>query len=425
MEVEAESWDYFIVLDFEATCDEDKAKQFPQEIIEFPSVVVDIRQKKVIDSFQEYVRPVKKPTLSAFCTKLTGITQEQVDKASAFPEVFKRYQKWLNGVVGGSSYIFITCGDWDLKTMLPSQLKLEGGLKAPSCFSKWINIKDSFTRCTKKNPKGMVGMLNHFKIELKGRHHSGIDDCKNISSVVIKMLELNMPITRTNSGAGNCHTCGSPEHFQYDCPTFLGSNGGQKGMPGDWVCTCGSINFARRTRCYSCDLVRSSEAGSPPVDQSSSGYEAKPGDWDCPCGASNFARRNQCFACNAFKTAGSASSPVQAQSNVGRRQGDWDCTCGTLNFASRDRCYRCSSSKPGTQQQTTQTTQNQAIRRPGDWDCECGSLNFGRRNDCYACRKSRPAHLYGNGRAGDWNCSCGELNFGRNDYCRKCGSAKK
>lgn len=31
-----------------------------------------------VDEFRTYVRPEQNPTLSQFCTKLTGITQEQV-----------------------------------------------------------------------------------------------------------------------------------------------------------------------------------------------------------------------------------------------------------------------------------------------------------------------------------------------------------
>ena len=66
---------YLLVLDFEATCGE---KGFPQdqvEIIEFPTIVYDLHEKKEVERFHEYVRPVIQPQLTEFCTQLTGITQ--------------------------------------------------------------------------------------------------------------------------------------------------------------------------------------------------------------------------------------------------------------------------------------------------------------------------------------------------------------
>ena len=50
-----------------------------QEIIEFPVVIIDVKQKAIKAVFQTYVKPVLDPQLTPFCTELTGITQEQVD----------------------------------------------------------------------------------------------------------------------------------------------------------------------------------------------------------------------------------------------------------------------------------------------------------------------------------------------------------
>lgn len=45
------------------------------EIIEFPTVLIDAASLEVIDEFRVYVRPVRNPTLTPFCTSLTGIEQ--------------------------------------------------------------------------------------------------------------------------------------------------------------------------------------------------------------------------------------------------------------------------------------------------------------------------------------------------------------
>ncbi len=70
-----QSFDHFLVLDFEATCDRQRQPK-PQEIIEFPCLKVSAKTFETEATFHRYVRPVRHPELSLFCTELTGITQE-------------------------------------------------------------------------------------------------------------------------------------------------------------------------------------------------------------------------------------------------------------------------------------------------------------------------------------------------------------
>ena len=72
-----QEFQYFVVIDFEATCDKEK-NPYPQEIIEFPSVLVNSMTGQLEDSFQIYVRPTCNHLLSDFCKELTGIQQIQV-----------------------------------------------------------------------------------------------------------------------------------------------------------------------------------------------------------------------------------------------------------------------------------------------------------------------------------------------------------
>lgn len=117
--------DYICVLDFEATCDtKQQMNRGDMEIIEFPSVLIDCAQKKVVDQFQRFVI-TQKFKVSQYCADLTGITQQQIDDQGVeFPTVLKEHQEWLNshGIPQEKSVMFVTCGDWDLKTMLPRQV---------------------------------------------------------------------------------------------------------------------------------------------------------------------------------------------------------------------------------------------------------------------------------------------------------------
>lgn len=83
-----EVYDYFLVVDVEATCEKiegpcaRRAFSFPNEIIEFPVVLLRWEMGHEgewglieVDEFQTFVKPTWRPILSTFCTELTGITQ--------------------------------------------------------------------------------------------------------------------------------------------------------------------------------------------------------------------------------------------------------------------------------------------------------------------------------------------------------------
>ena len=96
---------------------------------------------EVESTFHRYVRPVRHPLLSVFCTELTGITQDAVSGEDAFERVFADFNAWLAAeAVIGSRFTFVTCGDWDLKTMLPNQC-VDVGVSLPGYFGRWINLK--------------------------------------------------------------------------------------------------------------------------------------------------------------------------------------------------------------------------------------------------------------------------------------------
>lgn len=193
-------YDRLVVLDFEATCTEEGCPD-PQEIIELPCVVIDVATRSIVKEWRTYVRPVHHPVLSEFCTNLTGITQEQVDAAPTFQEAFPL---WLNEILfdnGRTAYV--TCGDWDLKTMLPAQVALCPDLSIPEPLTRWTNIKKVATKFVNKGkPKKerlhmncMPVMLDQFGLTLEGRHHSGLDDSRNIARICIALLEQGCDIT--------------------------------------------------------------------------------------------------------------------------------------------------------------------------------------------------------------------------------------
>ena len=193
-----ESLEYLVVLDFEATCDRPERPN-PQEIIEFPSVLLCLASGEVVAEFQEFVRPVHHPILSPFCRELTSIAQRQVNAADDFPIVLARHLEWLSaqgldvasaGDAASPSYAVATCGDWDLLTMFPRQCATSAPAVGaiPQPYRRWVNIKEVYrqARGVRRAP-GMVGMLKALDLTLIGTHHRGIDDCRNIARIVLEL----------------------------------------------------------------------------------------------------------------------------------------------------------------------------------------------------------------------------------------------
>ena len=51
------------------------------------------------------------------------------------------FHQWLiSENLLNKKFAFVTCGDWDLKTLLPRQC-IHTGLGIPAYFKSWINIK--------------------------------------------------------------------------------------------------------------------------------------------------------------------------------------------------------------------------------------------------------------------------------------------
>jgi len=178
--------DYILVLDFEANCV--RTGRMPcQEIIEFPVQALNCRTLEVEKVFHSYVLPEVVPEISEFCTELTGITQETVKDSPTIEEVLASFDEFLSNFAG-TNFAFLTCGDWDLKTCLPKELSYKG-IPVPSYFDRWINLK-------KVMPlgRGMMEALKTLNIEHQGRHHSGIDDVKNITKCVVALVQAGVQI---------------------------------------------------------------------------------------------------------------------------------------------------------------------------------------------------------------------------------------
>ena len=121
----------------------------------------------------------------------------------------------------------MSCGDFDGGAL--KREALEKDIFVPNYLKRWINIKKAFpiewfkesdgkadkhaipknsaarnqrNKDANKNIKGknavvggMTHMLDLCEIKLEGRHHSGIDDSKNIAAVAMHLMEKGFNFT--------------------------------------------------------------------------------------------------------------------------------------------------------------------------------------------------------------------------------------
>jgi len=176
-----------------------------------------------------------------------------------------------------------------------------------------------------------------------------------------------------------CHKCEAPREKR----------------DGDWNCPkCGDLVFSFRDKCNQCSAPKPEELG-PVVERNweeADSQTRKDGDWDCSCGCMNFARRNSCFKC------GEARSDDGQNFGQTRKPGDWNCSsCSVMNFARRNQCFKCGVNRRGGNwgswggNQRNQRNGNNQQKKPGDWFCPmCGDLVFAFRNQCNSCQCPKP-----------------------------------
>lgn len=172
----SESANYYLVVDLEATCDDQGAvPRDESEIIEIGAVLVDGITLRSVGEFQAFVRPVVHPTLTKFCTELTTITQADVAAAPGFVEVARRLAAFGEGTV------FCSWGDYD-RNQLAADARRHG--IASPLGPRHINVKAELARVTGDRKRGNREALARIGLEATGTHHRGIDDARNIARLL-------------------------------------------------------------------------------------------------------------------------------------------------------------------------------------------------------------------------------------------------
>lgn len=171
--------DKIIIIDLEATCWEGPVPQGQEnEIIEMGLAVLDIASGAITQNKGILITP-QRSKVSPFCTELTTITQELLDRSGiGFEEAINQLVDEYNPDL----HTWASYGQYDLN-MLRKQCK-SFGVPYPM-GEEHINVKLKFAELFGlQKPTGMNGALHLLNIPLEGTHHRGVDDAKNIAKIL-------------------------------------------------------------------------------------------------------------------------------------------------------------------------------------------------------------------------------------------------
>lgn len=171
---------HYLVIDFEATCcDQGTVPRGQMEIIEVGAVMVEADGLAIVGEFQRFVRPVRHPRLTDFCTQLTSIRQQDVEAALPFPAVMDEFKAWLRPY---RMFVFCSWGDYDRK-----QLEQDCAFHRVPCpiQAPHLNVKQLMAerQQLRKRP-GLGEAVRLAGLQFAGTHHRGIDDARNIARLL-------------------------------------------------------------------------------------------------------------------------------------------------------------------------------------------------------------------------------------------------
>jgi len=174
--------DQILVVDVEATCwNGPRPPDQENEIIEIGVCVVDVATLARVERRSILVKP-ERSTVSAFCTEITTLTQDEVAQGLSLSEACALLQdEYFAGRKPWASY-----GNYDRQ-----QFERECAAKGISYpfGTNHLNVKTLFAVARGlPHAVGMARALALMGLSLEGTHHRGGDDAWNIAALLIQLL---------------------------------------------------------------------------------------------------------------------------------------------------------------------------------------------------------------------------------------------
>ena len=170
-----------LVVDVEATTGADRPRGALRDVIQVGACVLQMDGGAIVDAQSILVQP-SCSEVTAFCTRLTGITPEQAAEGVAFVDACA----WLQNAFNSSDLVWASFGDFD-REQFATQCAREG--VAYPFGRGHLNIKTIVAlRYGWHRGKGLTRALSTLGIRHTGRHHDAKDDAVNAARLFHRAL---------------------------------------------------------------------------------------------------------------------------------------------------------------------------------------------------------------------------------------------
>lgn len=179
-----------LIIDVEATCSKDGSIDHTNtEIIEIGAVLID-SNGYWLGHYSSFVKPKINPTLTKFCKKLTGISQNDVDKAPPFNKVLVELQDLIFDEFNGEPYQFCSWSDFDKRIVNDEILRYNANhtVKLNNHITHYyVDLQKAFSKKHKlgKRRMSVEKALIHLGMEFVGDQHRAIDDAINTARIAL------------------------------------------------------------------------------------------------------------------------------------------------------------------------------------------------------------------------------------------------
>lgn len=178
-------YDKIIVIDIEATCWETQEETLlnQREIIEIGICKLIVSTGQIENKQSFYIQP-EASEVSDFCTRLTGITKEKLEKEGT---TLRKALKKINSKYSAKYRTYAGYGEFDKEI-----IELECKAKAiDNPFrNDYLNIKTLFSLThLQEQPLGLLKELELVGIPFEGKNHSGADDAYNAAKLLYRILK--------------------------------------------------------------------------------------------------------------------------------------------------------------------------------------------------------------------------------------------
>jgi inhibitor of KinA sporulation pathway (predicted exonuclease) len=178
--------DNLIVVDVEATCwKKNPPPGEEQEVIEVGICLLEVSSGNLLEKESILVKP-ERSRVSEFCTKLTTLTQAQVDEGVSFAKACALLQdKYI-----AHQRVWASYGEFD-KNIFTKQCQYR---QVSYPFSnRHLNVKTLFAVMNGlEREVGMARALALLNLPLEGTHHRGGDDAWNIARILSQLIGKGM-----------------------------------------------------------------------------------------------------------------------------------------------------------------------------------------------------------------------------------------